>query len=144
MSELADIMCDVANRLNNEGIPVRVVFKRHPMSATQVPISHPHADLIEDVPMDDILRRLKPLVVTINSTAGIEAIDAGLPVVTLGEAFFNLPEVILGTCRDIDSLTSLLSRYFRGETPHPASVGKRFTDALREKYQVLAYSEPSR
>ncbi|QDS91726.1 Capsule polysaccharide biosynthesis protein [Roseimaritima multifibrata] len=141
MSEFADIMCDVADRLYAGGVPIRVLFKRHPMSATQVPISHPRADLIEDVPVDDILRRLKPLVVTINSTAGIEAIDAGLPVVTLGETFFNLPEVILGTCRDIDALTNLLSKFFLGKAKYSAFAGRQLMDAMRDKYQVLAYSD---
>lgn len=143
MAEFVEVMCNVAERLNRQRIPVRVLFKRHPMSSVRVRASHPDVDFIEDVPMSEVFQRLKPLVVTINSTAGIEAIDAGLPVVTLGEAFFNLPGVIVGSCRDADSLTELLSRHFHGDAKQDTALGARFIKTLREKYQVLAYSESS-
>ncbi len=81
---------------------------------------------------------------TINSTVGIEARDAGIPVVTLGDAFFNLPGVVLGNCRDEESLTDLLSRFWSNSIGHDVDMAKRFTLALREKYQVRAYNrEPT-
>jgi glycosyltransferase involved in cell wall biosynthesis len=141
MSELITVLCNVADQLHNRGIAVRVIFKRHPMSSCSVRISHPHADLIDNIPMPELFKRFKPLVVTINSTVGIEAIEAGLPVVTLGDAFFNLPGVVIGNCRDTESLTDLLSRYFRGEVPHAIEPGRQFIEALREKYQVLAFAD---
>jgi|GEM_PF-2315957 len=141
MSQLVNVMCEVVSCLNAEGFKVRVLFKHHPMSNDSVRVSHPNADLIEDIPMSEAFRELRPLVVTINSTAGIEAIEAGLPVITLGEAFFNLPDVILGTCRDANSLLHLLLKFYRGDIQCRPEIEMEFIRNLRSKYQVLAYQK---
>ncbi|QDU04436.1 Capsule polysaccharide biosynthesis protein [Gimesia chilikensis] len=139
MSQLVNVMYEVVSRLNVEGFKVKVLFKAHPMSNNAVRVSHPHAALIEDVPMPEVFRVLRPLVVTINSTAGIEAVEAGLPVITLGEAFYNLPNVILGYCDNVNSLQKLLLKFYQGEIECRPEIKLEFIQSLRSKYQVLAY-----
>ncbi len=144
MRELVDVLCSVVDRLNESGIKAHVIFKGHPLSPVETTVSHPFVSVADHLSVPEIFELYKPVVVTINSTVGIEALDAGIPVVTLGDAFFNLPGVVLGNCRDEESLTDLLSRFWSNSIGHDVDMAKRFTLALREKYQVRAYNrEPT-
>ncbi len=111
------------------------LFKVHPMHDLHIQVDHEDAFLINESTVPEILQRRCDLVITINSTAGIEAIEAGLPVITLGEAFYNMPKIISGTCREPSELLALIRRALAEPTVDRA-LQKRFIRALKEKYQV--------
>ncbi|MGD9709991.1 MAG: hypothetical protein AB7U65_09255 [Halothiobacillaceae bacterium] len=79
---------------------LHIVFREHPSS------SHGYADLhktaqamprihfINDRPLQEMIEHATA-VVTINSTVGIEGLMLGRPVITLGEAFYNIDDLVL-------------------------------------------------
>lgn len=53
-------------------------------------------------------------VITINSTVGLEALLKGKPVITLGNAFYNVDGVVL-YCRDLNKLDELMAKALKEE-----------------------------
>lgn len=118
-----------------------VVFKTHPMETRPCAVHHPDAFLIHESTVPDILRQRCDLVITINSTAGIEAIEARKPVITLGDAFYNFTGIVHSHC----SAAAQLPQQIAEGLEHPAidlTLQQRFIDALKRKYQVPLQSRP--
>jgi capsular polysaccharide export protein len=76
------------------------------------------------------------LVITINSTVGIEAIDAGIPVITLGQAFYSFPGVVAGHCEEVKVLPGLIGEALADAGNVDREIQQRFIAALKEKYQL--------
>ncbi len=112
-----------------------VLFKIHPMHDLHIRLDREDAFIINESTVPEILAKRCDLVITINSTAGIEAIEAGVPVITLGEAFYNMPGVISAHCTEPNQLPELIRRALHERTIDP-ELQERFLDALRNKYQV--------
>lgn len=73
--------------------------------------------------------------ITVNSTSGISALTLGSPVMTLGQAIYN----VSGLTYQGD-----LSNYWREATPPDASLVDAFVDAIANTIQIrgVFYSEP--
>jgi len=112
-----------------------VVFKTHPQEPRAVQVTQPDCFLINESTVSGILKRRCDLVITINSTAGIEGIEAGKPVITLGQAFYSFPGVVSSHCENL----SQLDRDVEEALTSPAidrELQRRFIEALRNKYQA--------
>ncbi|CAH0193664.1 hypothetical protein SRABI70_01570 [Pseudomonas sp. Bi70] len=84
-----------------------VVFKEHPSSRESYPELHAqvHERLLfaNGNPTQELIENSE-FVVTINSTVGLESLLLGKPVMTLGQAFFNVP----GLVAHADSVSEML------------------------------------
>jgi capsular polysaccharide export protein len=136
MQDLVDHVAEAVAAFNRQSIKKAcVLFKVHPMEQRRVTVTSPDAYLIHESTVTDILQRRCDLVVTINSTAGIEAIEKQLPVITLGDAFYSFPGVVHSNCLDASSLKEQLTSGLL--TPrHDIALQQRFIGALKHKYQV--------
>jgi len=86
---------------------VTVVFKEHPASRESYPDLHrrTHAQLLfANGNATQELIQSSQFVVTLNSTVGLESLLLGKPLLTLGQAFFNIPGLVMHA----DSLEQLL------------------------------------
>lgn len=75
-----------------------VVFKEHPSSRESYPELHQrcHASLMfANGNSTQELIESSLFVVTLNSTVGLESLLLGRPLLTLGQAFFNIPGVVM-------------------------------------------------
>ncbi|MDD1510121.1 capsular polysaccharide export protein, LipB/KpsS family [Pseudomonas sp. CNPSo 3701] len=74
-----------------------VVFKEHPSSRETYPDLHAqvHERLLfaNGNPTQELIQNCE-FVVTLNSTVGLESLLLGKPVMTLGQAFFNIPGIV--------------------------------------------------
>jgi capsular polysaccharide export protein len=136
MQELVDaVTAGVAEFNRTAPRKACVLFKIHPMEARQPRIDGDAAFLINESNVPEILARRCDLVVTINSTAGIEAIEHNKPVITLGNAFYSFPGVVHSHCAEPAQLAS----HIAGGLMSPAidrGLQLRFIHALRTKYQA--------
>ena len=85
----------------------RIVAKLHPADVDNIDYTalmkaYPDVIFLKDYPSNDLIKSAS-LVITINSTVGVEALIYGKPVVTLGHNFYNVPEVV----HHVDSLADL-------------------------------------
>lgn len=90
-----------------------VVFKEHPSSRESYPELHERANqrlLFANGNSTQELIESSQFVVTLNSTVGLESLLLGKPVLTLGQAFFNIPGVVVHA-DSVDELIEL-SREF--------------------------------
>jgi len=74
-----------------------LVVKLHPKDESsdydRLAAAHPEVVFVDRIPMPECLRKARA-VVTVNSTAGFEALCHDLPVLMLGENFYGLPGVV--------------------------------------------------
>ncbi len=85
-----------------------VVFKEHPSSRERYPELHKQVHerlLFANGNATQELIESSDFVVTVNSTVGLESLLLGKPVLTLGQAFFNIP----GLVAHADSASELLA-----------------------------------
>ncbi len=85
-----------------------VVFKEHPSSREVYPDLHQRAHerlLFANGNATQQLIEQSQFVITLNSTVGLESLLLGKPVLTLGQAFFNIPGVVMHA----DSAEALLA-----------------------------------
>lgn len=86
-----------------------VVFKEHPSSRESYPDLHArtHANLLfaNGNNTQELIQRSQ-FVITLNSTVGLESVLLDKPVLTLGQAFFNIP----GLVAHADSAAELFER----------------------------------
>ncbi|TQV61675.1 MAG: hypothetical protein FNT29_10915 [Halothiobacillaceae bacterium] len=79
---------------------LHIVFREHPSSGRSYIDLHntaqamPRVHFINDRPLQEMIEHATA-VVTINSTVGIEGLMLGRPVITLGEAFYNIDDLVL-------------------------------------------------
>jgi capsular polysaccharide export protein len=76
----------------------RVLVKLHPadlrnVDYTEMMRKYPDIIWLKDYPANKLIKAAS-LVITINSTVGVEALIHDKPVITLGDNFYNVPEVV--------------------------------------------------
>lgn len=137
MSQLTDVVKRAVDLYNSTHPTARagVVFKMHPMDPQPLQIDDMDAVWINESTVPEILARRCDLVVTLNSTAAIEAIEAGTPVITLGDAFFNFPGIISGHCSSSEELPVAIEEALH-RPPIDRPLQQRFIEALKSHYQL--------
>jgi capsular polysaccharide export protein len=135
MSHMADILIECAPELKEKD--VSIVVKPHPNCST------PNDELLNHLLSNNItvvkdidskaLVSLAEAVVTINSTVGLEALEAGKKVIVLGQAFYNIPDMVLSA----NSLSELKACFKKlsGWEPDARAVQGLF-HYLRNTYQI--------
>jgi capsular polysaccharide export protein len=79
---------------------LHLVFREHPSTRALYPELHDRArahgrlHFVNDRPLAEVIER-SLAVATINSTVGVESLLLGRKVVTLGDAFYNIPGLVL-------------------------------------------------
>ncbi len=76
----------------------KIVVKLHPADVNNVDYSDlvkrfPDVIFLKDYPSNQLIQSAS-LIITINSTVGVEALIHEKPVITLGDNFYNVPEVV--------------------------------------------------
>jgi len=116
---------------------IRLAVKEHPAELTRIDYTairrrYPDIYWIEAGPTQEWLSHAE-VVVTINSTAGVEALALNRPVVTLGEAFYNKDGIIFH-CKELTQLRSQLGEALR--KPLPKERIEKFIYFLRFQYLI--------
>jgi capsular polysaccharide export protein len=107
----------------------RIIVKLHPadldnVDYSQLPERYPDVIFLKDYPSNQLIQGSN-LVITINSTVGVEALLHDKPVITLGNNFYNVPGVV----NHVDDLSEL---------PHAIETALN-TPPDKEKIQRLLY-----
>ena len=137
MQSLVDAVSGAVHRYNrSHGANACVLFKLHPMDTRTVVCNDDLAAVIAAPSVRDILAKRCDLVITVNSTVGIEAIEAGVPVVTTGQAFYNFQGVVSGHCRNLADLPELIHSALRPTGNRELQLRQAFIRQLRGKYQI--------
>lgn len=113
-----------------------VVFKEHPTSRESYPQLHQRCNervLFANGNSTQELIESSQFVVTLNSTVGLESLLLGKPVLTLGQAFFNIPGLVVHA----DSAAELLemARAFP-RWPLEAGIRENFLRYMAAEYCV--------
>jgi capsular polysaccharide export protein len=133
MRQLYDVLCAVADAL-----PPGMMFvvKEHPSSAKDYGALHAlHPDRILFANANDTQQLIEnaQAVITINSTVGIEALLFGKPVITLGQAFYNV-DGLVDHADDAAALRRWVARC--DQLSVNADLVRRFLGFLRDVYSV--------
>jgi capsular polysaccharide export protein len=117
--------------------PLTLVVKEHPSDHGRVDYSalrreFPDAIFTKTLNTQDLIEK-SSVVVTVNSTVGIEAMLRLKPVITLGDAFYAVAGLVT-PCRAGDDLSEALARAL--ETPVDRDLTERFLYFLRNGYLV--------
>lgn len=103
---------ELGKRLSDE-CGLTVVFKEHPSSRENYPELHAQTHerlLFANGNSTQELIESSEFVVTINSTVGLEALLLGKPVMTLGQAFFNVSGLVVHA-NSVDEMLELAGRF---------------------------------
>ncbi|WP_288368455.1 polysaccharide synthesis/modification protein [uncultured Alcanivorax sp.] len=111
------------------------VIKEHPSAKKSYEHLHANHSRILFANANDTQELIEGarLVITINSTVGIESLLLGRPVLTLGNAFYNIPELVSHAASE-EALSQLISS--PGSWVYDAELVKHFVAWLSEKYLV--------
>jgi capsule polysaccharide modification protein KpsS len=115
MNELCTVVCDAVNKFSKKNSrDLQVAFKLHPADAHlelneiyKTIKANKAAVFISKGDTKELIKSSQ-LVITINSTVGIEALMEIKPVVTLGHAFYNI-DGIASHCDDFDKLDEVIN-----------------------------------
>ncbi len=129
---------DSINRNLNEKLSV--VFKEHPANLGRVHYSnlynkfkdYDHITFLKKGNTTDILKK-SSFVITINSTVGIEALQMHKPVITLGDAYYNIEGIVLH-CNELKELRNYIIEALEYEVN--VELVDRFLSYLRYYYQL--------
>ena len=94
MEELFLLMKEIAEKLE-----INIVFKEHPSSKKEYPKLHKIANNSKYIqfanayPTQELIQKANTII-TINSSVGIESLLFNKKVITLGEAFFNIEDIV--------------------------------------------------
>jgi capsular polysaccharide export protein len=116
---------------------LELVVKEHPSDFGRVNYDEMRASLpgvrfMQSTPVSELIDRASA-VLTLNSTVGIEALLSFRPVITLGEAFYNVPGMVQHL-KDGDDLVDLLAATI--DTLVDRDLITRFLYFLRYEYLV--------
>ncbi len=123
-AEAVDV-CVEALREVDPGL--RLVVKEHPQDLFWVDYSearqkHPAVIWLQKYDIQEILSKAE-IVVTVNSSVGYQALVHGKSVITLGEAFYNVPGLVVSP-RDAAGLAAAIAASL--ETPLPSRLLSQF------------------
>jgi len=121
------------------GDSLRLVVKEHPSDSGRIDYtalrqSLPDAYFLRTTPISKIIGNAQA-VITINSTVGVEALLHLRPVITLGDAFYNVPGVVRHLNDKEDLAEVLVETVGR---PVDRDLISRFLYSLRYEYLVPA------
>ncbi|WP_273831880.1 hypothetical protein [Guptibacillus sedimenti] len=141
MEELVEVISDAIMKLNKSNDNgYKVVFKEHPGDQGRVDYSklykkHNQNDDIIFLKYGDTNNLIKnsDLVITVNSTVGIEALKHHKPVITLGNAYYNI-EGIAHYCRNLSTLHLEIEKSIKEEVD--VDLVNNFLNYLRYEYQI--------
>lgn len=113
-----------------------VVFKEHPSSREVYPDLHQRTHerlLFANGNSTQQLIEQSEFVITLNSTVGLESLLLGKPVLTLGQAFYNVPGVV-AHADSAQALLALVSRF--PDWPLDEQVQRNFLHYLAHDYCI--------
>nr|WP_298142554.1 capsular biosynthesis protein [uncultured Pseudomonas sp.] len=125
----------VGERLAHE-LGITVVFKEHPASRETYPDLHRRAGervLFANGNSTQELIESSQFVITLNSTVGLESLLLGKPVLTLGQAFFNIPGVVMHADSAVE-LFDIVRAY--PQWPLDSGVRHNFLSYMANEYCV--------
>lgn len=122
MSELYEIVSKAVKKYNNKNKnKIKAIFKAHPMDyllnieeIKRLENEYNETIFLTSGDTKELIKQSKG-VITINSTVGIEALCEYKPLITLGEAFYNI-EGIAQYCKNYDNLYEDIEKIFNKET----------------------------
>ena len=139
MEELVNICISALSKYNRRAKkPLALIVKEHPIDARIVKIQK----LVEKLDVKvyflryaDVRKLIKEsrLVITINSTVGIEGMLFDRPVITLGKAFYNIDSLV-HHCDNHDELDSVIEKSL--DTPINKDLVDKFLYYLKFIYQI--------
>lgn len=113
MEAFVNVVKAVAQQLR---LPHAIVVKEHPVDVGRKSYDNlsEHSDVVWlwDYPLNELLARAA-CVITVNSSVGLEAVVHGKPVITLGNAVYNVPGVVYHAASDAelaDALTAAITQ----------------------------------
>ena len=109
MEQLFDAVVDAVNALGDPSL--KIVFKEHPTWPKNFPHLYDKSDnalFCNDNDIRDLMNKAEA-VITVNSTVGLEALQLGKKVITLGESCYNL-EGLVQHAGDHQALVAALRR----------------------------------
>lgn len=114
MQNLVALACEAVTDYNiRYKQNLAIIFKPHPVdkrvsirSILQKMKYYPHAEVSFHETTQELIRHAD-FIVTINSTVGLEALMMKTPVITLGDTFYNIPELVTN-CKNYDELPDLI------------------------------------
>lgn len=125
----------LGERLHAE-LGLTVVFKEHPSSREQYPELHKrtHAKLLfANGNNTQTLIEQSQFVVTLNSTVGLESLLLGKPLITLGQAFFNIDGVVMHA-DSAEALVNIAAQF--PDWPIDPELQQAFLTYLKDVYCV--------
>ncbi|REJ15370.1 MAG: hypothetical protein C6W58_11440 [Bacillaceae bacterium] len=141
MEQLVEIINKGVSKLNqNCKEKYYVIFKEHPADFGRVDYSElyqkykdqDHLIFLKNGNTNELIRKCD-LVITINSTVGIEALKSYKPVITLGNAYYNI-EGIVHPCLNLDQLHQVIKNALDKEVNKELIT--KFLYYLRFNYQI--------
>ena len=109
---------EAKSRLN---LPHKLVVKEHPVDVGRYDYTRLQkmSELVwlRDFPLEEILTKTD-CVITVNSSVGIEALVYGKPVVTLGEAFYNVKAMAHAALKREDLAPAIMAALEEPGDPH--------------------------
>ncbi len=138
MRELFQTMIDAAQRVGGAPPPT-LVFKQHPSCPIRYPDLQRQADALSGVyfangnSTDELLRGASG-VVTINSTVGTEGLLLAKPVLTLGNAVYEIPGVA-SSARSEGQIADWMADTWAGRPP-PSPLRESFLRFLIDDYLI--------
>jgi capsule polysaccharide modification protein KpsS len=137
----AEAVFDYNQRYNDD---LRIVYKPHPVDVNlkldyieQFIECYPHAEISYAESTPELIANAS-LVITINSTVGIEALIQKKPVLTLGNAFYAIPGLV-SSCKNYDHLHDAIKKALDSEID--VSFVFKYLKYLREEYFQEIYYE---
>lgn len=138
-ADLARLVVEVYAAMRRSLPEHRLVVKLHPREPQHRNRAHlqlarklPDVVFLQGMPMNAVLAACA-MVVTINSTVGVEAMAFGKPVVTLGRNFYTVPELVHRVV-SIDMLDAALDD--AAARPHPPQRIRAFLGYLQQRVLV--------
>lgn len=119
---------------------VRIIIKEHPKSARNYEYLHRKNPRIifENSKETDVLILNSEVVITVNSTVGLEGIIKDKPVLVLGNAFYAID----GLCQSVESERELVHKVLNAIGPDKITKNS-FIEFLKEYYVDGNWHEPS-
>ncbi|MFW6008625.1 MAG: hypothetical protein ACOCP8_05095, partial [archaeon] len=144
MEELVDKLYKTFCKLKSKGVynNVKLVFKEHPMDIGRINY-HSLYKKYKDISWMIFLKKYNTLsliknaefILTINSTVGIEALQLYKPVLTLGNTFYNIEELVINNS-NLEYLETDITR-MKTFTPNK-KLTENFLYYLKNIYHVKA------
>lgn len=141
MSSLVALMDKEIRKLNNKSkIKYYCVFKEHPADNGRVDYTdlykkykdNEYLIFLKEYDTNELIKNSK-LVITINSTVGIQALENYKKVISLGNAYYNI-EGIVWNCKNKGELHNIIEKVLREDNNY--RLIKSFLNYLRFEYQI--------